>query len=51
MKNKQKKPVIISKRNYLISYSKDSPLALMHLWHFSSFWVKYFAEPILKGVS
>ena len=49
-----KTPVIISKRNYLVPYSKESPLTLMHLWHPStipSFWVEYFAERLLKGVS
>ena len=43
-----------SKRNYLVPYSKESPLALMHWWHLStilSFWEEYFAERLLKGVS
>ena len=43
-----------SKRNYLVPYSKESHLALMHLWHLStipSFWEEYFAERLLKGVS
>ena len=42
-----------SKRNYLVPYSKESPLALMHLWHLStipSFWEEYFAERLLKDV-
>ena len=49
-----KTPVIISKRNYLVPYSKEIPLTLMHWWHLSiipSFWVEYFAERLLKGVS
>ena len=53
-KKQQKTPVIISKRNYLVPYSKESPLTLVHLWHLStipSFWVEYFAERLLKGVS
>ena len=25
-----------SKTNYSVSYSKESPLALMHLWHLST---------------
>ena len=53
-KQQQKTPVIISKRNYLVPYSKESPLTLMNLWHLStipSFLVKYFAERLLKGVS
>ena len=53
--NKKKKtPVIISKRNYLVPYSKESPLTLMHLWHLStipSLWVEHFAERLLKDVS
>ena len=52
--NKQNTPVIISKRNYLVPYLKENPLTLMHLWHLStipSFWVEYFAEGLLKGVS
>ena len=52
--NNEKIPVIISKRNYLVPYSKESPITLMHLWHLStipSFWVEYFAERLLKGVS
>ena len=32
-KQQQKIPVVISKRNYLFPYSKESPLTLMHLWH------------------
>ena len=43
-----------SKKNYLISYSKERPLAPMHLWHLStipSFWEEYFAERSSKGVS
>ena len=51
---KQKTPVIISKRKYLVPYSKESSLTLTHLWHLStipSFWVEYFAELLLKGVS
>ena len=54
LKKQQKTPVIISKRNYLVPYSKESPLTLMHLWHHSTippFWVEYFAERLLKGVS
>ena len=42
------------KRNYVVPYSKESHLTLMHLWHLStipSFWVEYFAECLLKGVS
>ena len=34
--------------------SKESHLTQMHLWHLStipSFWVEYFAERLLKGVS
>ena len=53
-KQHQKTPVIISKRNYLVPYSNESPLTLMHLWHLStipSFWVEYFAERLLKDVS
>ena len=53
-KETTKTPVIISKRNYLVPYSKESPLTLTHLWHLStiaSFWVEYFAERLLKGVS
>ena len=44
---RKKAPVIITRRNYLVNYSKESPLALMHLWHIStipSFWEGYFAE-------
>ena len=36
-----------SKRNYSVPLSKESPPALMHLWHLStipSFWEEYFAE-------
>ena len=53
-KKQQKTPVVISKRNYLVPYSKESPLTLMHLWHLSTiplFWVECFAERLLKGVS
>ena len=53
-KQQQKTPVIISKRNYLVSYSKEGPLTLMHLWYLSAippFWVEYFAERLLKGVA
>ena len=53
-KNKKKTRVIISKRNVLVPYSKETPLTLLHLWHLSSipsFWVEYFAERLLKGVS
>ena len=53
-KKKTKTPFIISKRNYLVPYSKESPLTLMYLWHLSiipSFWVEYSAERLLKGVS
>ena len=53
-KYQQKTPVIISKRNYSVPYSKESSLTLMHLWHLltiPSFWVEYFAERLLKGVS
>ena len=32
-KNLQKTPVIISKRNCLLPYSRESHLTLMHLWH------------------
>ena len=38
--------VIISKRKYLVPYSKEGPLPLMCLWHLStipSFWVEYFS--------
>ena len=50
----KKAPVIISERNYFVPYSQESPLTLMHLRHLStipSFWVEYFAERLLKGVS
>ena len=43
-----------SKRNYLVLYSKESPLAPMHFWHLStirSFSEEYFAERLFKGVS
>ena len=43
-----------SKRNYLVPYSKESALALMHLWQLStipSFWEEYFAERLRKDVS
>ena len=53
-KKQQKTPVVISKRNYLVPYSKENPLTLMHLWHLSatpSFWVELFAKRLLKGVS
>ena len=53
-KQHQKTRVIISKRNYLVPYSNESPLTQMHLWHLStipSFWVEYFAKRLLKGVS
>ena len=53
-RKQQKTPVTISKRNYLVPYSKESHPTLMHLWHLStipSFWVEYFAERLLKGVS
>ena len=53
-KRQQKTLVIISKSNYLVPYSKESPLTPMHLWHLStipSFLVEYFAEHLLKGVS
>ena len=53
-KTTTKTPVIISKRNYLVSYSKESPLTQMHLWHLStilSFRAEYFAERLLTGVS
>ena len=53
-KQQQKTLVIISKRNNVVPYSKESLLTLMHLWHLSaipSFWVEYFAERLLKGVS
>ena len=33
---KKATPVIISKRNYLVPYSKEIPLTLMHLWHLST---------------
>ena len=29
--NNKNTPVVISKRNYLVPYSKESPLSLMHL--------------------
>ena len=32
-KKTPKTPVIISKRNYLVAYSKVSHLTIMHLWH------------------
>ena len=51
--NSKKTPVIISKKNYLVPYSKEGLLTLMHLLHLStipSFWVEYFAERLLKGV-
>ena len=54
LKKQQKTPVVISKRNCLVPYAKESPLTLMHLWHLStipSFWVEYFAIRLLKGVS
>ena len=53
-KKNKKNTVIISKRNYLVPYSKESPLTLTHLWHLStipSFGVEYFAERLLEGVS
>ena len=45
--------VITQKRNYLVPYSIENPLAPMHLWHLStiSFWEGHFAEHLLKGVS
>ena len=52
-KQQQKTPVVISKMNYLVPYSKESPLTLMYLWHLSiipSFRVEYFAKRLLKGV-
>ena len=54
LKKQQKTPVVISKRNYLVPYSKDSPVTPMHLWHLSTIplsWVEYFAKRLLKGVS
>ena len=36
-----------SKKNYSVSYSKESHLVLMHLWHLSaitSIWEEYLAE-------
>ena len=53
-KKQQETPVVISKRNYLVPYSKESPFTLMHLWHLSTiplFWVEYSAERLLKGIS
>ena len=52
--NNNKNTVIISKRNYLLPYLKESWLALMHLWNLSTiplFWVEHFAKRLLKGVS
>ena len=52
LKGKQQKtPVVISKRNYLVPYLKESHLTQNHLWHLStipSFWVEYFAKRLFK---
>ena len=32
-KQQQQAPVIISERSYLVPYSKESHLTLMHLWY------------------
>ena len=53
-KNTNKNTCYYFKRNYVVPYSKESHLTLMHLWHLStipSFWVEYFAERLLKDVS
>ena len=50
---KKQTPVIVRKGIISSLIPKQSPVALMHLWHLStipSFWVEYFAERLLKVV-
>ena len=53
-KNKQKNTCYNFRKELFSPLLKESPLTLMHLWYLStipSFWVAYFAERLLKGVS